>query len=178
MVTANRKLLGGQINPLPNAACLRVSGSSLMALIALITLMFSTVSTAAVYRWVDEEGITHFADRRVPEATKISITRLSKKKIPDTFDWNGPLDPEFLAMVEQQCAVSKDRLAVYRSAGEVYVRDSDGPSRPMPRSETRDLISDLKSSVEKYCSPGAGQRLHAEMIAARREALKNKEENQ
>lgn len=148
--------MSGRLGPLKWLGC---------SLLAVCLLGFNSVAISAVYRWVDENGITHYGDRRVPSSKKISIARMTKRRVAEAVEWTGPIDQAFLDSVEQQCSVAKDRLRVYRSAGEVYVRDSEAPSRLVARSKAKDFISTMKADVERYCAEGAGKRLYQEMLA-------------
>jgi hypothetical protein len=61
-------------------------------LLVLVGLLSGGVS-AQVYRWVDGEGRTHFADRPAPDAQALPIDRTRPPSVPDLLDQPLPGTP-------------------------------------------------------------------------------------
>ena len=80
---------------------------------AVCLLILSSWALADVYKWVDENGVTHYGNQKPPEAkaeqVKVSGGGVSSNENPDPLD---QLDPEARELAE---AMKKELLKVIRA---------------------------------------------------------------
>jgi len=92
---------------------------ALTALIAAAAILAAGAARAAMYKWVDEQGIVHYTDKLPPEAVDKARTELNKQGVP-VKQTDKALTPEQRRAIEQDAQRQK-QLA--RQQEEVARRD-------------------------------------------------------
>lgn len=117
-------------------------------MIILVTLGLSLPVSAEIYRWVDENGITHYGDR---PATNADTVRVKKGKVVGPSPEERAEMAELAALREEQCEMAKARYAEYSSSDRLMEQDATGKKRELSHEERLAAIAKAKSDKEAYC---------------------------
>ena len=122
-----------------------------------ILVLLTTASTAGVYRWKDEHGVIHYADRRVADAEELSISSAdadqpTDETISDTRDANDPdvEDRPTDAYSEFHLAEPEANQTVRTDAGEVSIAILLEPA--LSRDHEIQLVVDGRSIEGRFSS--------------------------
>jgi hypothetical protein len=141
-------------------------------LLALAMIFATTASSpllAQVYKWVDENGKVHYADRKPEDREtqemegdlgKINVTK--SQPVPDEVRIRRETDAEKavsarqsleeqreIAAREKQCSLVRHRLKVM--SGPVYFTDENGNDYDISEQERAKREDQLRRAVQRYC---------------------------
>lgn len=130
---------------------------SVRFLFLVIFACFGLPLQAAVYKWVDENGKTHYGDRPTQNAEKVRGIGGGTGSAPNKA---GQPAPESTAggvdvaqkVRAQKCTLAKERLAQYQQAGELYTQDEFGNKTALSPEEQVQTIVNMQSQVDAFCT--------------------------
>lgn len=154
---------------MPHAAARR-------ALIALaLALAVTGAAAQAMYKWVDEKGVTHFSESPPPDGRKASKIepRITRPPAPAAVPRDEPeawkaKDTEFRrrqiqrARAEEaegrerekraeRCAKARQRLAFFEEPGAIYDRDESGQRVYLNDAQREAAIALRREAVREHC---------------------------
>lgn len=126
---------------------------------------------AEIYKWVDDQGRTHYGDKPTESSKEIEVNTQKKdlintgesreerrQKLLDSFDEDRARKNEEKEKQKQakekhmrQCAFAKDRLRRYERAGYLYNLDKDGNRVVISKEERKQTVDGLRDNIKKYC---------------------------
>ncbi len=132
------------------------------------------MAEAAVYKWIDEHGRTHYGDRPADEKTEqIHIApvpkpgnsaadqserdekrrRLLEVYREDRLKKQAAADRQKQEKAEkkQKCQQAKRRYERYNHAGGIYDKDESGERRYLEHDERQQYITELQAAIEHWC---------------------------
>lgn len=135
--------------------------------LAMLLAALSAPSQAAIYKWVDEKGVTHFTEQppasgqgeevqpRVyapaPSATPPAGEAVEKpepKAEPVAPKSVMTIPPEQMA---EQCQQARQRLMKLESSPRILYRGEDGEMIRAPEEERQRMMDDERKRIELYC---------------------------
>ncbi len=136
-----------------------------------VLLLTSFSLSAEIYKWVDEQGKTHYSDKPVENAQQMEVDIKVKghintgrrredkrKKLINAYAEDRARKAEEKkkkkakkAKNERKCVVAKDRLRRYERARYLYDLDSSGNRVVMPDASRKKSTDALRQQVKKYC---------------------------
>lgn len=146
----------------------------LMFLLLLINLAPGVgVLQAEIYKWVDEQGNTHYGERPPQYGNANEVTIRKGPSAPDpVLERHRQRQQKFLDVLQQEreekkakqnrkrrereeremrCYRSKDELETYRSAGSLYEYDGQGNKVYLNDVEREKAIKRVEEDVRRYC---------------------------
>ena len=135
-------------------------------------LLFSTLASAGVFKWVDADGNVHYGDKPTTTSERLNIDT-QQSNVPVVDDearaeqrqrlteslTNDRLDREKQRKeakdkkdkLNRRCVAAKDRLKNYQRASRLYNLDGEG-NRNILSDKSRDkAIADLQVEIRKNC---------------------------
>lgn len=141
--------------------------------LTLLLAMLSTPCQAAIYKWVDEKGVTHYTEQpppdgkgqeiepRLPQASKQTTHPPASKPEGSKGANDQPTDqvngkpkevltvsPDQLA---EQCQKARQRLQQLESSPRILYRGADGEMIRAPEEERQRMIDEERKRIELYC---------------------------
>ncbi|MEN8820594.1 MAG: DUF4124 domain-containing protein [Abyssibacter sp.] len=128
------------------------------AAIVLITLLWPFLAEAVgVYRWVDAAGRVHYSDMPVTNAERVNAALLQSREVkPRPVDG---IPPSFREQVQTDCALARDRLALYSRATEVFEQTATGVTYRLSPARQQARLEELQAARHRYCRAGAAEQL-------------------
>ncbi|GAB4295445.1 MAG: DUF4124 domain-containing protein [Thiohalomonadaceae bacterium] len=147
----------------------------LRLLLSLLTLCLSPAFAAGVYKWVDEQGQVHFGERppartqaqelqlKVPAAAPAAAPteaerRDNEQRLLRAFEEEREQkkaqerkNREDQARRERNCAIARDRLRRYRSAGSLYDLDRQGNRVTLDEDQRAAAEQRAEQEVARWC---------------------------
>ena len=140
----------------------------------LLLCLFTTVVYGEIFKWVDEQGNTHYGDKPSTDssATQLNIPEPQvKKESPDVQDRDerrrrlaDVMQEDRLKKKEEQkqayekkseldkkCVYAKDQLRRYEESGYLYNLDKDGNRVQLPDEHRTAAINDLRAQIKTHC---------------------------
>ncbi|MEW6766349.1 MAG: DUF4124 domain-containing protein [Pseudomonadota bacterium] len=143
-----------------------------LALVALLIL--PSLGQAAIYKWVDSKGVTHYTETPPPAGKVEEIQpRVTQPPMPETVappseaevdkDANGKpaeegdaakpkemmtLSPEQLT---KQCQDARQRLQQLETSPRLLTRTPDGQMQRVPEEERQRMMDEERKRIELYC---------------------------
>lgn len=114
----------------------------------LLALALSTQASAEIYRWVDDNGVTHYGDR--PSAGAETV-RIRHGKAVGPSDEEKAETAELAALREDQCKMAQERFEEYNSSARLVEKDDFGKERELSSEEKLAAIAKAQSDVSAYC---------------------------
>jgi len=128
--------------------------------------------TAAVYRWIDENGKTHFSDKPHENAKQITIKKPNttnlvggteqlrrQQELLQSFENERAEKKRDLLKQKQQqqkvdnyCRRQRNRLLNYKEADRLFLRDDDGTKKILNSARKRREIEKLEKEIKDRCS--------------------------
>ena len=118
-------------------------------LIVLTSIGASLPAVAEIYRWVDEDGVTHYGDRPAANAEHVRIR--DGKPVSPTKEEKAET-VELAALREEQCEMAQSRYKEYSSSDRLIEQDDFGKKRELSPDERLAAIAKAKSDVDAYCN--------------------------
>ena len=139
----------------------------------ILLFLIPSISVGAIYKWVDEDGKTHYGSKR-PESSqaeklKIKVTEpvISAKTKEDEKghkndgakedDKNKPIakEPEAPKISAKEkfrlCNQAKTDMQRIEARGRIRQKDAEGNSRYLTPQERGRLIQNAKKDIKEYC---------------------------
>lgn len=141
-------------------------------LLLLSCLYLSSNASAEIYKWVDDQGRTHYGDRPANQADSLEVDVSKKGHMDSDVDRAEKRQRLLNAMQEdrlreqqeadkqreqqqhaqRRCIYAKDRLKQYERAGYLYRLDKDG-NRVVTSTEKREQMTEqLRKDIRKNCN--------------------------
>ena len=142
-----------------------------MLLIILIVFYPLKTTQAEVYRWIDENGNTHFSDQPHANATRHKITaskpagigisnrQLQKQKeLLDDFQEKRETQQQQAlqqkkrqAITDKNCTTLKNRLRTYQEVDYLYTRDDAGEKQHLSNQQKNKEEQKLRTLIDERC---------------------------
>jgi len=140
-------------------------------LIILCCIIFANSSIAAMYKWVDEKGNTHYTQK--PPSTNVEVEIIKPPRAVDTEGANKSLDEqkkkagalrddrlskadekrkaeEKAAIIDKHCKQAQASKASYLRP-RVTNENEDGSLRVLTEEERQEGISKAQKQIDEYC---------------------------
>ncbi len=140
-----------------------------LILSALLLATLPTLSQAAIYKWVDAQGVTHFTEQPSPsgrgEEVQPRVTRpatpppaapaSAMDAAPPAGETNPAKPGEVLTMpadkMAEQCQNARQRLQQLESSPRIMTRGEDGQMQRAPEEERQRMMDEERKRIELYC---------------------------
>ena len=141
-------------------------------ILLLLTCLYLSSVSAEIYKWVDDQGRTHYGDKPADQADSLQVD-VSKKGHFDSSDDRAEKRQRLLNAMQEdrfrkeqeadeqrkqqqyaqrQCVIARDRLKQYERAGYLYRLDKDG-NRVVTSTEKRERMTEkLRDDIRKNCN--------------------------
>jgi hypothetical protein len=149
-----------------------VNGIMNRFLLFIACLYLSSNVSAEIYKWVDDQGRTHYGDKPAGEADPLQVDVSKKGHMDSGVDRAEKRQRLLNAMQEdryrkqqqaekqreqkqyaqRQCTLARDRLKQYESVGYLYRLDKDGNRIVMPTEKRDQLTEKLRDDIRKNCN--------------------------
>jgi hypothetical protein len=135
--------------------------------------LLSTPAVAAVYRWVDENGVAHFTDRPPPGVQSRTVEmpafpaaryvsdgerKARQQKLLDMYEEEraGKREEREKRQAEKReretrCNYAQDRLRRYEAAPVLYIPLQGGERRVLSDAERDKAIEETREAVKSWC---------------------------
>ena len=147
---------------------------TLQLAVALLVIFASSQSVPAMYRWVDENGVTVYSQNPPPssEAVKIkkqpapsaedaaSLRKLTEERRARAFDEREArkqTEAEQAIQAEEErqrssnCRAARNNLESFQNLGRRMIRTADGSVMRPSEDEVESEIEKAKLQIEEYC---------------------------
>jgi len=126
---------------------------------------------AAMYKWVDEEGNTHYSERPPPgietetikpppkvdteralkdlEERKNKFNESEETRVKKAEDQE--IRGEEVAMNKRNCELARDKLAKANEQTRVYAQEKDGTRRRITEEERQERIAAAQKDIAEFC---------------------------
>lgn len=139
--------------------------------VTILLVVYSCYTSAEIYKWVDEQGRTHYEDKPVANSKEMEVntTRqghikinneraLKQKRLLETYDDDKQRENKEKAKkkknkkkLARQCSQSKDRLRHYERASSLYDLDKDGKRITVSTQKREKVTTALRNKIKKFC---------------------------
>jgi len=135
--------------------------------LAVLLTAYAACAAAAIYKWVDRDGVTHYSE--TPPPPEVQTKELAIPTAPSAPAAAEPAtaaapgapaapsseaDKEKLAKSRAvQCAQVKDTLHALNSGGPLYTSNSAGDQVLLTQADREEALERWKKLEEKYCPP-------------------------
>ncbi|MEM9532210.1 MAG: DUF4124 domain-containing protein [Pseudomonadota bacterium] len=136
--------------------------------VVLLGLVFATAHGAErVYKWVDENGVTHFSSTPPPEgAERVKINRAPRPSAgaaaaaesaaaPQGELYADAVQPDNSAIeaenARRQCEKGRNMIAQIEPRPRVFRVDADGTRTYLEDEERMELLDEARSLVSEFC---------------------------
>lgn len=133
----------------------------------LLLAVLSTPCQAAIYKWVDEKGVTHYTEQppaggkgqeiqpRVPAPAKQATPPAAQPADDKPAAADAPTPREVMTMpaeqMAEQCQKARQRLQQLESSPRILYRGADGEMIRAPEEERQRMIDEERKRIELYC---------------------------
>ncbi|GAB1256319.1 DUF4124 domain-containing protein [Aurantivibrio plasticivorans] len=130
-------------------------------------LSLSTHAAQTFYKWIDEEGVTHYSAQKPhgQQADEVTIrggrqTSQSSSQASTPANTNNQKDSspettsneeEFSRKDPERCNWAKDNLATLQSYSRVRVKEDNGELRYLSDKEKQSKIRDIQKIIDEAC---------------------------
>lgn len=143
----------------------RLSGRSpLLALVLCCGLAWPLAGSAQIYKWVDENGVTHFSERPPHNTPATLIKPKTGHSEPVFYGTASSVSSEAAAPVapeeevvsqeeyhEERCRVALRNMDTLRNFGRVKVQGVDGEIRYLDEEEQRERLVSTQEIIDESC---------------------------
>jgi hypothetical protein len=143
-------------------------------LLTVILLLVATTATAGIYRWVDENGHTHFGERPPADAgggDEVKIRGQAPASTPEPVDRKQQRD-RYLEQrqreraekkaqaakkrkqkdeMQKRCNYSRSKLREYQEHGSLYERLPNNERRYLTDREREQQLAKARKEVARWC---------------------------
>ena len=125
-------------------------------LLALLLPLAAEAAPPAVFKWVDQSGVTRYDDQsRLAE--RLTRATLARRKV--AADLTASLPAEFVQEVARLCSDLADRRDSYASARELFARDPVGNQYRLSANQMALERAQMSEEATRYCRPLAAEKL-------------------
>ena len=135
----------------------------LLALIFVVYAGTSSAKSISVYKWVDENNVTHFSHRHPINDNytelKVEVAYQSKPTIEEESQEEKTQNAEQLkvakentALIKENCEAAKVNVKILNSFDKILFTDPSGESRILGPEERADQLVMTEKHLEVYCS--------------------------
>lgn len=119
-----------------------------------VLALSAALAQAAVYKWVDQNGKTHYSDKPVQNAEKLKVPGAKKTEAGQQPESDKPKQDEAaMAQVRaQKCEQAQGRLAEYQNSSSLVSKDEFGEQRTLSPEEQVQAIVDMQKNVDSHCA--------------------------
>lgn len=142
----------------------RLNGHQRLLAIALLTtgLTLPLMGSAQIYKWVDEDGITHFSERP-PKNTPAALIKPKTGHSEPVFYGGAssparepePEIPEGMVTEaeyhQERCEVARQNLQALKNFGRVKVRRDDGEIHYLSEQEQQERVATNQQMADESC---------------------------
>ena len=136
--------------------------------LAIVLCAYAACATAAIYKWVDSQGVTHYSEtppppevqtKEVPIQAAPTAPEAAKEAAPEGEKAapgapSAENDKEKLAKSRAvQCGQVKDTLKTLNGPNPVYTSNSAGDQVLLTNQDRAEAIERWKKLEDKYCTP-------------------------
>lgn len=127
---------------------------------ALLLSIGPGAGAAEVYKWIDEEGVTHYSQQPPPQGEEVVIeTRPGSQSAPEAAGNGGDGDDTAdgdEADGEQEtiadfCADMRDEQGILQGDGPVRVKGEDGTLTKLDDEARAERLERIESQLEEHC---------------------------
>jgi hypothetical protein len=141
----------------------RLNGHQCLLAIALTAgLALPLTGAAQIYKWVDEDGVTHFSERPPKNTPAALIKPKTGHSEPvfygDASSASSEADPEVPdGMVtesdyhQERCEVARQNLETLKNFGRVKVRRDDGEIHYLSEEEQQERVATNQQMADESC---------------------------
>ena len=153
---------------MPDPAIGRALGGCLAAALAFAAF---DAAAQAMYKWVDEKGVTHFSEQPPPDAKATKVTpKVTPPSNPGSYNpdaWkaqegeakkrtvqrrkDGDLEDRQRAVRASNCGTARNRLATLQESNEVIRYNDKGEKVFLSEKERNEQIAHAKDLVKEWC---------------------------
>ena len=146
-------------------------GNMILKVICVVCIFFSTGLKAEIYKWVDDQGDTHYGDKPVKDSQEINVDTDKKghitpakhreekrRNLLETYDDDNARRAEKDAKnkkkkddLKRRCERTKDQLRRYERARYIYDYDKDGNKIILSDDQRAKDTNSLRQSIKKNC---------------------------
>ena len=131
---------------------------------ALPLLLFTAGASAAVYKWVDEQGTVHFGDRpphyqakplKVRPASLPSSTGAAAAEPPagdQAKEVSGETEEQKNPERSEYCRRAQEDLKRYEAADRLAREDAEGNQVILDDAQREELLESLRQRIQKWCN--------------------------
>ncbi len=141
--------------------------------LALGFVIAAPLQAAAIYKWVDEDGVTHYSQQPPPsgDAVRVGVDRppeeeikRERRQMEETgerleerreqrreAEQQARTDAEERRKREQRCADLRSSLEELTDNRRLLVRDGDGDVRRLPEEERQQRVAERRRQIEEEC---------------------------
>lgn len=137
----------------------------LSVLLVCCMLSASAWATRGAYKWVDDDGVTHYSDRMgdkpaevlhvdslPPASADNNDKKLLLKKKPESKTDVNKKTPAISEKARQaNCVKAKDTLKRYQSMSRMYRQNQQGNRQYLSDEERANTIEQARSAVTQWC---------------------------
>ena len=140
----------------------------------IVTLVFSHMAFADVYKWVDENGVTHYS-QQAPKQQNAKLIKTPPPPLLNPNDAQEKVDAlikqqqeqrelaaqqqqeqqqaaEQAAIKQQNCETAKNNLTAYmNNPGRRFI-DADGNVTRLKEEDRQQGIADFQKQINEYCN--------------------------
>ena len=139
--------------------------------ISILLIVYSCGSSAEIYKWIDEQGRTHYEDKPVGHAKEMQVDTTKQghikinnergqkqKRLLETYEDDQQRENKEKTRkkknkkkLARECSQSKDRLRHYERASSLYDLDKDGKRITVSKQKREKVTTDLRNKINKFC---------------------------
>ena len=139
--------------------------------VTILLVVYSCYTSAEIYKWVDEQGKTHYEDKPVGNSKEMEVDigkqghikinnerALKQKRLLETYDDDKQRENKEKAKkkknkkkLARQCSQSKDRLRHYERASSLYDLDKEGKRITVSTQKREKVTTALRNKIKKFC---------------------------
>ncbi len=131
---------------------------SVASLCSAVLFYASSVNAGQYYRWVDENGETHYSQQRpvdqksqkikTPDSPPPPVLEKSDKSSTNGAEADNPAQNRNVQIAKENCQKAKANINVYKNSKVIL---KDGKPHTLTEKERQELIKKSQEQVKLYC---------------------------
>lgn len=139
-----------------------------------LLLLFSTALPAAMYKWVDENGETHYSQYPPPDRDYEALEpppppasdagqaqqelegllqrQDEERQARQTAEEEAAAAEQQAEQRQKACAAARHNLEILTTGGRKRITGPDGVARYLPEEERQAKIAEAQKQIEEYCN--------------------------
>lgn len=141
--------------------------------LALLALVISFCASAEIFKWVDENGQTHYSEQPPanrpaeqidvppppaidPEQAQEEVDALIKKQQEEESErqleqQKAEKEAQQQAIIDENCRIARENLQTYQNNPGRRVIDADGNVTRMVEEERQQKMQEFQQQIDRYC---------------------------